>query len=60
MPRPVRVLLQTILAVAVGVIGFTFMRSDNRVQEVAGAVSLVLLVGWITVLLFRARRRLVK
>jgi hypothetical protein len=60
MPRRIRVLLQTILAVAVAVIGFSFVRSNNRVQEIAGAVLLVMLVGWSTVMLSRARQRLVK
>jgi hypothetical protein len=60
MPRRIRLLLQTTLAVAVAVIGFSFVRSNNRVQEIAGAVLLVILVGWITVMLSRARQRLVK
>ena len=60
MPSRIRVLLQTIRAVAVAVIGFSFVRSNNRVQEIAGAVLLVILVGWITVMLSRAGQRLVK
>jgi hypothetical protein len=60
MPRRIRALLQTILAVTVAVIGVSFVRSNNRVQEIAGAVLLVILVGWTTVMLSRARHRLVK
>jgi hypothetical protein len=59
--RPgIRVLLKTVATVAAAMIALAALRSDDRLQEVAGAVLLVVLVAWMTVSLFRARKRLVK
>ncbi len=59
--RPgVRVLLKTVAMAAAAAIAFAALRSDNRFQEVAGAILVVVLVGRMTVSLFRMRKRLVK
>ena len=59
--RPgITVLLKTVATVAAAMLALAALRSDDRLQEVAGAVVLVVLVAWMTVSLFRARKRLVK
>jgi hypothetical protein len=59
--RPgLKVLLKTVATAAAAMIAVAGLRSDNRFQEVAGAILLVVLVGWLTVRLSHARKRLVK
>lgn len=53
--------LVRLLVIAIGaVIAFMAMRSNDQLHEIAGAVLLVLLAGWVMVDLFRARKRLVR
>ena len=58
-PR-ITVFLKAITTVAAAMLALASLRSDNRLQQVAGAVLLVVLVAWMIVSLFRARNRLVK
>jgi hypothetical protein len=56
----IRLPLRIVATVAAATIALAALRSDNRLQEIAGALLLVVLVGWMTVSLFRARKRLLK